>query len=439
QFDLTSKNAEILQNLADPTSYTVSYYADETNAALPSNPIANPANYTNTEAFNQILWVRVEDNATGCYKLTTLELIVNALPVLVQPAPLELCDDNNPGDEMESFILEDATDEILDGQTGISLTYFETQADADTNSNPITSPYINITNPQTIFVVATNDVTGCSVSTTATILLRVNPIPSPTTPTDLEECDADNDGFASFDLEERTLEIIGGELNTAVTYHETLEDANMGDNPLASPYTNIVINEQTIYIRLTNTITGCYNASETLTIRVLESPEVPVTLDDYVICDTNADGIAQFDLTTKDAEILGTQTDVTLTYHVTILDAQSGANPIANVGNYTNTSNPQIIYVRLVSNTNGCVDTGLFELSVELPPVAVQPIPLQLCDDDVADEITVFDLTVKDNEITGGEGSWSVSYYETQDDANAQDNAVDAEAYTNTAIGIAPA
>ena len=114
------------------------------------------------------------------------------------------------------------------------------------------------------------------------------------------DVDEDNDGFASFDLETRTLEIIGGELDTQVTYHETLEDANMGDNPLASPYTNIVANEQIIYIRLTNTVTGCYNTSETLTLRVLESPEVPVAIDDYVICDTNSDGIAQFDLTSKD-------------------------------------------------------------------------------------------------------------------------------------------
>ncbi|WP_298762074.1 hypothetical protein, partial [uncultured Psychroserpens sp.] len=134
---------------------------------------------------------------------------------------------------------------------------------------------------------------------------------------------------------------------------------------------NIVMDEQVIYIRLTNTITGCYNASETLTIRVLPSPEVPVAIDDYVICDTNADGITQFDLTTKDAEILGSQTDVTLTYHVTLADAQTGNNPIANVGNYTNTSNPQTIYVHLVSDINSCVDTGEFELRVELPPVAI--------------------------------------------------------------------
>jgi gliding motility-associated-like protein len=439
QFDLTSKNDEILQNLVDSTLYTVSFYADEVNADAATNPIATPTNYTNTTAFNQELWVRVEDNAISCYKLTTLDLVVNALPVLLQPLPLELCDDNNPGDQMEVFLLEDATDEILDGQTGISLTYFETQVDADTNTDPIASPYTNIVNPQTVFVVATNDETGCSVSTTATLLLRVNPLPSPTTPTDLEACDEDNDGFASFDLEERTLEIIGGELNIAVTYHDTQADAETGDNTLASPYTNIVMDQQTIYIRLTNTITGCYNASETLTIRVLASPEVPVTIDEYVICDTNSDGIAQFDLTTKDAEVIGTQTDVTLTYHVTAADAASGANPIANVGNYSNTSNPQTIYVSLVSTINACVDLGQFEIRVELPPVAVQPLPLELCDDEIEDEITVFDLTVKDAEITGGEASWSVSYYETQVDADAQTNAVTAEAYTNTAIGIAAA
>ncbi|SDR67155.1 gliding motility-associated C-terminal domain-containing protein [Formosa sp. Hel1_31_208] len=441
QFDLTSKIPEILQNLADPTLYTVTFYETEMNADMSNNPIATPANYTNTTAFNQILWVRVEDidPATGCYKLTTLELIVNALPVLLQPAPLELCDDNNPGDEVEFFMLEDATDEILNGQTGISLTYFATQADADNNTNAITSPYENTSNPQTIFVRATNDVTGCFVSTTATILLRVNPIPSPTVPTDLEECDEDNDGFTEFNLEDRTLEIIGGELDIAITYHETQQDAETGDNALASPYTNIVMDEQMIYIRATNTVTGCYNASEVLIIRVLESPEVPVTIVDYVICDTNSDGITQFDLTTKDAEILGGQTDVTLTYHVTAADALTGNNAIANVGNYTNTSNPQTIYVRLVSNINGCVDVGQFDLRVELPPVAVQPTPLELCDDEIDDEITVFDLTVKDVEITGGEASWSVSYYETDVDAQAQTNAVDAGAYTNTSVNGLPA
>lgn len=440
QFDLTVKEEEILQNLDDQTLYTVSYYLNATDANVPQNAILNPFNYTNIEPFSQTLVVRVEDNATGCYKLTALELVVNGLPELTQPAPLELCDYVSPGDEVEGFTLEDATDTILGGQTGISLSFHATQAGADTGTDVITSPYQNTENAQTVYVLATDDVTGCT--STVTLLLRVNPIPSPIAPMDIEVCDGDNDGFASFDLEQRTDAIIGGEADVEVTYHETQGDADSGENPLVSPYENIVMDEQVVYVRAENTVTGCYSASRTLTLRVLGSPEVPLEIEDYVICDTDANGFAQFDLTTKNAEILGGQsaTDYILTYHVSAAAAQTGSAPIANVLAYTNTSNPQTIYVRLVGSANGCADTGQFEIRVELPPVAVLPAPLQLCDDDVADEITVFDLTVRDAQITGGEGSWSVSYYETLAQANGQTGAIaDPTAYTNTTVGGAAA
>jgi gliding motility-associated-like protein len=431
QFDLTTKNAEILDGL-DAAQYIVSYYELEADADVPTNVIATPAAYTNTVAFTQTLWVRVDDTANGCYKITSLDLIVNALPVLVQPTELSLCDVNNPGDEAEAFTLEDANAEILNGQTGITLTHYETQADADSGTNPIISPYVNITNPQTVYVRAENDNTGCV--STITLTLRVDPIPSPAVPNPIEVCDEDNDGFASFDLEIRTVEIINGELDIQITYHETQEDANNGQDALVSPYNNIVANSQIVHARAENTVTGCFTVVP-LQLIVLPSPVIPVAIDDYVICDTNNDGFAQFDLTTKNAEILGTQppADFTLTYHLNQANADLGTNPIINVANYTNVTNPQTIYVRLVSAANGCVSTGQFDIRVELPPVAIQPTPLALCDDDLDDEITVFDLTVKNAEITGGEGSWSVRYYETNADAQADTNVIDPDtAYTNT-------
>ena len=439
QFDLTSKDSEVLDGL-DPLQFIVTYYETQVNADAGVLAIVNPLAYTNTTPFNQILWVRVEDNVNGCYKLTTLELIVNALPVLVQPTPLELCDINNPGDEMEAFTLEDSSDEILNGQTGISLSYYQTQLDADNGTNEIFSPYTNTVNPQTIYVRATNDVTDCV--STITLDLRVNPIPSPAVPTPLEECDQDNDGFASFDLETRTLEIINGELDIVVTYHETQADADNAQNALVSPYNNIVPDTQTIYARAENVFTGCYTVVEYV-LNVLPSPVVPVSIEDYVICDTNTDGVAQFDLVTvMNPIIYGDQStvDFLLTYHLSQGDADSGANPIANTGNYTNLSNPQTLYVRLVSVINGCVTTGFFDIRVELPPTAVQPTPLEICDDEIADELTVFDLTLKDNEITGGQASWSVSYYETDADAQSGLNAIaPADAYTNTSVnGAAP-
>ncbi|NRD18998.1 PKD domain-containing protein, partial [Winogradskyella eckloniae] len=348
-FDLTSKNEELL-NGQDATQYIVSYYASEANAEAASNAIANPTSYTNTDPFSQILWVRVEDNMTveGCYKLTSLELIVNPLPVLVTPSPLELCDDNNPGNQQEGFTLELANEEILAGQTGITLTHYETQLDADNETNPIVSPYLNTANPQTIFVRAENDITGCY--NTVTVTLRVNPIPSPQpSPNPIEVCDDDNDGFSEFDLEQRTVEITNSEPNVVITYHETQIDAEMGDNALASPYVNIVADTQFLYVRSENTLTGCYSlTSDRLQLIVNAAPEVPITIEPYVICDTDNDGISQFDLTTKDDEVLNGQnpSEVSLTYHVSAADAETGDDPIINVGNYTNTANPQIIYVR---------------------------------------------------------------------------------------------
>ncbi|WP_353780267.1 T9SS type B sorting domain-containing protein, partial [Winogradskyella sp. 3972H.M.0a.05] len=442
-FDLTSKDSEILGGL-DPLQYTVTYHLTPGDAELGTNPIATPGAFTNTEN-PQTIYVRVEDTSTvgGCYKTTELILIVNPLPVLTQPGPLELCDVNNPGDEQEAFTLEDANAEILNGQTGITLTYYETQLDADNGTNPIASPYTNTMNAQTIYVRAVNDVTGCV--NTITVTLRVNPIPSPEPdPDPIVVCDDDNDGIAEFNLEERTVEIINGELDVVITYHETEADANDGLNALGSPYTNIVPNTQQIYVRSENQLTGCYSLTlNTLELQVVPSPEVPVTLEDYVICDTDDNGFAQFDLTTKLDEILGSQdpADVVVTFHLTQGDADNGANPIATPGAYTNATNPQVIYVRAVSAINGCVSTGEFIIRVELPPTAVQPTPLELCDDfDVPtipnDEVTVFDLTLKDGEITGGNASWSVAYYETLADAQAQANAIpDPTMYTNTSVG----
>ena len=87
-----------------------------------TNPITTPLAYTNVAPFTQQVYVRVENGTTECYNIAALTLIVNELPVLIQPDPLELCDDNNTGDEIEEFTLEDSIGQVLNGQTGISIT-----------------------------------------------------------------------------------------------------------------------------------------------------------------------------------------------------------------------------------------------------------------------------------------------------------------------------
>src|SRR5690606_10504732 len=217
--------------------------------------INNPATYNNTSN-PQVIHVRVSENATPtCYGYTTFNLIVNPLPIVSIPTPLEVCDDNTDGFAM--FTLTDKNTEILNGQTDVAVSYYETQADADAATNEIFDPYTNITiNTQTIYVRLENTATGCY--NTTTLVLTVNPLPIPNTPTPFEVCDDDNDGYTSFDLTQKDVEVLNGQTGMIVTYHETQSDANNDVNPLASPYNNIVPSTQTIFARLENATTGCY-------------------------------------------------------------------------------------------------------------------------------------------------------------------------------------
>ena len=142
--------------------------------------------------------------------------------------------------------MEDSIEQVLQGQTGINISFYETQEDADNDTNPIFSPYTNTSNAQTIYIRGENEITGCY--STITLDLRVNPIPSPAVPQAIEECDEDNDGFTFFTVEQNEVDIINGELDIVLSYHETLTNAENGIEPIISPYYNIVPDLSLIHI-----------------------------------------------------------------------------------------------------------------------------------------------------------------------------------------------
>ena len=245
------------------------------------------------------------------------------------------------------------------------------------------------------------DYLGCY--STITLDLRVNPIPSPVSPEPIEECDEDNDGFTFFIVEQNEIDIINGELDIALSYYETMTNAENAVDPIDSPYYNIVGDSQIIFVRAENIITGCFTIVEQ-ELTTLPSPELPLIIEDIVVCDDDYDETTVFDLTQRDEDILGDQntSDFALSYHETLIDADTGDNPIVNTTSYQNLSNPQTIYVRLEDLNTSCVSIGEFHLIVTLPPVIVQPTALEECDDEIADETTECDLTIKDDEITAG-------------------------------------
>ncbi|WP_179008392.1 DUF7619 domain-containing protein [Winogradskyella forsetii] len=369
-FDLTIKNSEILNG---QTNVSLAYYLSENDALSNSNIISNPTQFTNIVS-PQTIYARVTNSNTGCFSVVNFDVVVNLLPSIVSPTALILCDFNNPGDGKEIFILEDVHAKILNGQTGITLTHYETQVDAENNVNPISSPYTNSTPYiQTIYVRATDDITGCFAVVNFDIV--VDPLPSIVSPTPLVACDEDGDGYASFNLFLKDDEIINGQTNVVVTYHETLSDAENGLNALNSTYMNSVQSVQTIYATLAN-LNGCGSATQSFDLVVDPTcmPCQAITASiDSTVPEINASG---FVVTQPNEE-------VSFTGSATFSDDATDANYNWDFGdgntatgtNVTNTYNELGNYTVTLSvqdtNPIGCMESTTISVIVVEPFVSI--------------------------------------------------------------------
>ncbi|WP_052158330.1 choice-of-anchor L domain-containing protein [Lacinutrix jangbogonensis] len=295
-FDLRAQESVIL-GTQDPLNFIVSFYESQSDAEAPVNVIPNPMTYSNTSVI-QTIHVRVVDilNPT-CYGYTTFDLVVNSLPVLVIPTPLEVCDDGTP-DGMTLIDLTLKNNEISGGNPAYSVTYYIDQANADAETNALPNLYTNTTaDMQTIFVRVEDVTTGCFDTTTLDLLVEQAPIAF--TPTPLVDCDPDSDGFGVFTLSDTTLEITGGAAGLTVTYHETMADAGNNVNALTSPYNNIVVDTQIIYVRVeSSTIATDCATFVALVLTVNPTPQITTAanLTPLEVCDNDADGFAVFNL-----------------------------------------------------------------------------------------------------------------------------------------------
>lgn len=446
-FNLPTKTPEILDDL-DPLQFSVEYYTTLAGAQAGTTPIANPASFTNTTQNQQTIWVRVENNATGCFDIVELQLIVNPLPNAVQPTPYTLCDITNPGDEIEIFDLTTKIPEIIGTQFGINVTFHQSMADAQAGINEVTTPatYTNIGTVDALFVRVEVEATGCF----RIVLLDVRVEPLPVfNPNPGEEifvvCDTDDDGVRVFNLTELAQVLINDGLNITLNFYETQQNALDGQFPILNPatYTNANPFTQVLWVVATNTMTGCKSNPLRIELHITPAPALPV-LADLLLCDQNNDGITQFDLTQHNDDIenfVGAAPgSLTIRYYSSLANAMAGIPMITNTTSFNGTNN-QEIWVRLEdpNPASECFGLTSFKLMVQTPLLLTPPPMYILCNSVLPnDAIEVFDLTSMNNTILGPAGvgmGYTVEYFRTQADQAGGIAIANPEAFANETVG----
>jgi len=508
-FDLTTKNAEA-EAAVSAGNYSITYHFSSTDAQNNINPILTPiANSSNP----QTIYVRIIDIYTGCLAYTQFNLVVNELPNIVDPTPMEVCDDM-PIDGSTLFDLSTADAEITQGDANLVVTYHFTQIDADNGTNAIPQPYVNTNPNETLFVRVINPSTGCFSTTTIDLTVLEPPLVDPNDAPPLNACVQDDSGFGTFDLTEVLPDLLNGLTGVTITFHETQADAETGDNPIADEtnYQNIVQDMQTIYVRIVDDITGCativpieihanvlitgtnisnftvcddasgdgiadfnlenialaiinnlngvtitffetqddldidvnaidqsvpyqvtssphtlYMKAETTdctyetTINLIINPPViltPIATIDY--CDTDDDGFVAIDLASLNGYVTA-DPNLTLSYFLTDADAVNSTNALP--GLYTNTSNPETLYVRATDNTTGCFETMPIEINVIPAPTVTQPADVVICDDD-QDAFSIIDLNAMIPQFIADTTDITITFHNSLNDANADANPI---------------
>ena len=245
------------------------------------------------------------------------------------------------------FNLRSIDEVIKNGNTNWSVNYYLSDTDAQNRRNRLPDLYTNTVSPiQQIYVRVENNDTQCFEISNLDLL--VNPLPNPRVTESYQVCDDDADGFAVFDFNEVTEAIIDNDPDVTVTYHETLENAQDNLFPLSNTFTNILKDQQTVFVRAVNNRTSCPKIAS-LVLEALAAPQINYEVEDIPNCDEDADGYTYFDLTLREQEVLRNtaQQNVQVQFFTTLENAESGLRAIADVANFRNTlANTQTIWAR---------------------------------------------------------------------------------------------
>lgn len=253
----------------DESSFVSSFYFNEEDAIANENPIVNPTSFENEFPF-QTVFARIV-NPANCVSIAQLELQTSNN--IINIPNLEACD-GAVIDGFADFPLNEISESIQNQiPTDATVSYYETEEDAFSESNPLPNTYENTSvNSQTIFVkIKTNN--QCFSISTANLVVLYTPL-----------LETDQTVFYCSNTFPETLRLYGGVLNDLPNnyYYEWL--FNGVSTAVTTTFNEV--NEPGVYTVIVTDPNGC-SSSRTITVSA-SSPAIIETISVDGISNNNS-------------------------------------------------------------------------------------------------------------------------------------------------------
>ncbi|WP_027377783.1 T9SS type B sorting domain-containing protein [Kaistella palustris] len=365
-------------------------------------------------------YVRFTD-ATGCYAVK--EIKFNLVHVIIHQTQFDVCDFDNDGSEI--YTLSNLSAKIK-GPQNASVTYFATQADADTNTNSIT--VFNVQGSTKLYVRI--DSYGCA----QVFEINLNLVPTPVVQTTLDVvrnsiCDNNNDGNEPFDLTALQPQIYSGSDAVTVQFYLNYNATNNSLSGLISNPTSFVIpKNSTVYAKV-SFAGGCYSVS-TINITLNFLPVIILKPALLQKCDYDFNLNESFNLTDALPQLFAQDqnsvpiSDIAITYYKTENEANAGIVTTQISSPVTTTRSEVTVWARFTSKTTGCYSVAPIKLSTSNPPKAANSKITDICDDNL-DGLYKVDLTkYTANMVYTQSANHIFTFFKTKADADMNSNPI---------------
>ncbi|CAL2084588.1 T9SS type B sorting domain-containing protein [Tenacibaculum sp. 190524A05c] len=408
-FNLTNQSevSSVIWNFDEPSSGT--------------NNVSSNLNATHTYTSNGTYTVTaIVTHTDGTVYTIEKETTIYSVPTVSTNLFLNQCDNDTDGFSL--FNLNEIDKQLISNSDNYNISYFESLADAENNNNPIqnTNTYQNqIVSIDTIWARVENT-NSCFSTSEIKLTVSTTQIPTSFQKT-FYSCDDEsntNDGVASFDFSSVTQEVknlFPSNQNISISYFENETDALFGTNPIPESNLNNFRNinspyQQDIYIRVENSLNDeCLGFGNYITLITEKVPVAnPLTISPE--CDNDGDGLFPFDTSNIENIIIGSQTNVAISYFDE--NGNSLPSPLPNPFNTKSQTIKVVVQNSISQASNGkCSSETTIDFIVNTVPSVTKIETQETCDTDF-DGIALFDTSQIESKIIGNQSGLIVKYFD---------------------------